>query len=173
MKIDKSEYGDYYERYIKLSNGTPLTDLFASNFREMRDFLDGLTEEDSQYRYEENKWSLKQVFGHLMDTERIFNYRALCLARGEQEALPGYDHDAYVQNADFNRYLLNNLKEQYESTRNFTLSLFSGFSDEELLRRGTINGHSFTVRATGYVIAGHELHHLNVINERYLPGLFK
>lgn len=171
MNIDKNEYGTYYEKYVKLSNGTPLQDLLNLNMREMRDLFEGLSEEDSLYRYGESKWSLKQVFGHLIDTERIFNYRALSVARGEPKMIPGYDHHIYVQNADFDSHSLNSLKEQYESTRNFTISLFSSFSDEDLLSRGIINGHAFTVRAVGYVIAGHELHHLNIISERYLPGL--
>lgn len=173
MKIEKNEYGEFYERYVKLSNNTPLDDLLKSNAREMVDLFDGLSEKDSLYRYEEGKWTLKQVFGHMIDTERIFGYRALCVARGEPNALPGFDQDIYVNNADFNATPLSKLRAQYESTRDFTLTLFSSFNDDELVRRGTISGHSFTVRATGYVIAGHELHHLNIINERYLPGLME
>lgn len=171
MKIEKTEYGDFYERYIKLSNGVRLDDLFRSNMKEMLDLFEGLTEEDSMYRYEEKKWTLKEVLGHMIDTERIFNYRALCVARSEPNALPGFDQDIYVKNADFNALPLPALREQYEATRKSTIAMFSNFTDEELLRRGTISGYSFTVRATGYVIAGHELHHLNIINEKYLPGL--
>ncbi|MDX1641179.1 MAG: DinB family protein [Balneolaceae bacterium] len=171
MNIEKNEYGEFYERYVKLSNHTPLDDLFKSNAREMKDLMNGLSEEDALYRYEEDKWTLKQVFGHMIDTERIFNYRALCVARGEPNPLPGFDQEIYVNGADFNAVPLPDLREQYNTTRQATISLYSSFTDEELLRRGTISGHSFTVRATGYVIAGHELHHLNIINERYLPGL--
>lgn len=171
MNIEKNEYGEFYERYVKLSNNTPLDDLLKSNAKEMNDLFEGLSEEDSLYKYEEGKWTLKQVLGHLIDTERIFNYRALCVARREPNALPGFDQDIYVNNADFNAMPVSKLKEQYNATRQHTIALFSHFSDEELLRRGTISGHSFTVRAAGYVIAGHELHHLNILNERYLPGL--
>lgn len=171
MNIEKNEYGDFYERYVKLSNNTPLDDLFKANAKEMNDLFEGLTEENSLYRYADDKWTFKQIFGHLIDTERIFSYRALCVARGEPNPLPGFDQDVYVTNADFNALPLSALREQYQATRQSTIALFSNFKDEELLRRGTISGFSFTVRATGYVIAGHELHHFNILNEKYFPGL--
>ncbi len=171
MKIEKNEYGEFYERYVKLSNNVSLLDQLRSNTQEIKTLFLGLSEEDAMYCYEEGKWSLKQVFGHLMDTERIFNYRALCVARGEPKPLPGFDQDLYMKQTNFNGQSLDQLQEQYEATRQATLALYSNFTDEELLRRGTISGASFTVRATGYVIAGHELHHLNIINEKYLPGM--
>lgn len=171
MNIEQNEYGEFYERYVKLSNGTPLDDLFKANAREMADLFDGLTEQDSLYRYDEDKWTLKQVFGHLTDMERIFNYRALCVARGEPKPLPGFDQDLYMEHANFNDQHLDKLREQYLATRQSTIALYSNFTEDELLSRGSISGSSFTVRATGYVIAGHELHHLNIINEKYLPGL--
>ncbi len=171
MKIEQNEYGDFYERYVKLSNNVPLKDQLLSNAEEMKNLFLGLSDEDAMYRYEEGKWTLKQVFGHMIDTERIFNYRALCLARGEPKPLPGFDQDEYMKLTNFNEQPLDQLQEQYEATRQSTIALYSNFTDEELLRRGTISGYSFTVRATGYVIAGHELHHLNIINERYLPGI--
>lgn len=171
MNIGKKEYGEFYERYVKHSNNVPLEDQLRSNAQEMKNLFLGLSEEDAMYRYEEGKWTLKQVFGHLTDTERIFNYRALCVARGEPKPLPGFDQDLYMKQTNFNEQSLDQLQEQYEATRQSTIALYSNFSDEELLRRGTISGSSFTVRATGYVIAGHELHHLNIINERYLPGI--
>jgi uncharacterized damage-inducible protein DinB len=171
MNIDPSEYGDFYERYVKLSNNVPLIDQLLSNTEEMKNLFLGLSDKDALYRYVDGKWTLKQVFGHIMDTERIFNYRALCVARGEPKPLPGFDQDLYMKQTKFNDQSLDQLQDQYEATRQSTIALFSSFSDEELLRRGTISDYLFTVRATGYVIAGHELHHLNIINERYLPGI--
>ena len=171
MNIDPSEYGDFYERYVKLSNNVPLIDQLLSNAEEMKNLFLGLSDKDALYRYEDGKWTLKQVFGHIMDTERIFNYRALSIARGELKPLPGFDQDLYMKQTKFNDQSLDQLQNQYEATRQSTIALFSSFSDEELLRRGTISDYLFTVRATGYVIAGHELHHLNIINERYLPGI--
>lgn len=171
MNIDPNEYGEFYERYIKLSNNVPLKDQLLSNAEEMKNLFLGLSDGDAMYRYEEGKWTLKQVFGHIIDTERIFNYRALCLARGEPKPLPGFDQDLYMKEIDFNGQSMDQLQDQYEATRRATIALFSNFTDEELLRRGTISGSSFTVRASGYVIVGHELHHLNIINDKYLPGI--
>ncbi|MDZ7717221.1 MAG: DinB family protein [Balneolaceae bacterium] len=171
MKIEQNEYGEFYERYVKLSNNVPLKDQLLSNAQEMKNLFLGLTDEDALFRYEKGKWTLKQVFGHLTDTERIFNYRALCVARGEPKPLPGFDQDLYMNQVNFNDQSLDHLQEQYEATRNSTIALYSNFTNAELLRRGTISGSEFTVRATGYVIAGHELHHLNIINEKYLPGI--
>lgn len=171
MNIDPNEYGDFYERYVKLSNNVPLIDQLLSNAEEMKNLFLGLSDKDALYRYEVGKWTLKQVFGHMMDTERIFNYRALCVARGEPKPLPGFDQDLYMKQTNFNDQSLDQIQDQYQSTRQSTIALFSSFSDEELLRRGTISDYLFTVRATGYVITGHELHHLNIINERYLPGI--
>lgn len=171
MNIDPGEYGDFYERYVKLSNNVPLIDQLLSNAEEMKNLFLGLSDNDALYRYEDGKWTLKQVFGHIIDTERIFNYRVLCVARGEPKPLPGFDQDLYMKQTIFNDQSLDQLQDQYEATRQSTIALFSSFSDEELLRRGTISDYLFTVRATGYVIAGHELHHLNIINERYLPGI--
>jgi len=173
MKIEKNEYGDFYERYVKLSNNVPLIDQLWSNAEEMRLLFLGLTDKDAMYRYKKDKWTLKQVFGHLIDTERIFNYRALCVARGEIRPLPGFDQDLYMEKARFNDLTLDNFQQQYKATRESTIALFSNFSDEDLIRRGTISGASFTVRATGYVIAGHELHHLNIIQGKYLEGINK
>lgn len=171
MNIDPNEYGDFYERYVKLSNNVPLIDQLFSNAEEMKNLFLGLSDKDALYRYEDGKWTLKQLFGHIIDTERIFNYRVLCVARGEPKPLPGFDQDLYMKQTNFNDQSLDQLQDQYEATRQSTIALFSSFSDEELLRRGKISDYTFTVRATGYVIAGHELHHLNIINERYLPGI--
>ena len=171
MKIDPNEYGEFYARYIRLSNNVPLIDQLLSNATELNQLFSGLSNEDALYKYDTGKWTMKEVLGHLIDTERIFSYRALCLARGESKPLPGFDQDLYMQHVDFNQQSLNQLIDQYETNRQSTISLYSNFTDKELMARGTISNTEFTVRATGYVIAGHELHHLNRMNEKYLPGI--
>jgi hypothetical protein len=168
MQIDKSEYGSYYGRYIELVNGIPLENLWKSGAKDVITLIDSLTDDEALIRYEEDKWSLKEVIGHVLDTERIFCYRALAVARGE-ESIKGYDHNIYLDNADFDRVTLNSLKEQYNSTREYSMSLFNSFSDKDLVRTGTVNDAVFSVRAMAYVIGGHEQHHLHVIAERYLP----
>jgi uncharacterized damage-inducible protein DinB len=129
-----------------------------------------LTEDQAEYSYSDGKWSIKDIIGHITDTEQIFCYRALALARGEKTPLPGYDHDAYVKNAEFKSYSLNMLKKHYRATRIATISLFRNFSQAEMLKNGIVNEVNFTVRALGYVIAGHEIHHRNILADKYLPG---
>jgi hypothetical protein len=171
MKIEKTEYGGFYENYIRNSNENDLFDLLKINAGEVLLLMETLTEEEALYRYSEGKWSVKEVFGHMIDSERIFCFRSLALARGEASPLPGYDHNLYVKAGDFNRYSLDDLKSQYRAVRNATLFLFESFSADELLKTGVVNNVPFSVRALGYVIAGHEIHHLNILAENYLPGL--
>ncbi|MCC5907720.1 MAG: DinB family protein [Balneolaceae bacterium] len=171
MTIEKSEYGSFYEGYIRYSNGKDLFDLLKTNENEMLLLMGTLTEDQAEYSYSDGKWSVKDVIGHITDTERIFCYRTLALARGERNPLPGYDHDAYVKTAEFKRYSVNVLKEHYQATRTATLSLFRSFTMAEMLKNGIVNEVNFTVRALGYIIAGHEIHHLKILEEKYLPAL--
>ena len=168
MQIDKSEYGSYYGRYIDYVNGIPQNTLWESGLIDVFTLMNNLTDDEALFRYQDGKWSVKEVFGHMMDTERIFCYRALAVARGEAE-LKGYDHNTYLDNAGFDRFSLRSLKEQYGTTREYSKSIFSSFTREELMRTGTVNEAAFSVRAMAYVIAGHEQHHLHSIAEKYLP----
>lgn len=168
MQIDKSEYGSYYSRYVDLVNGIPLKDLWNIGLADVLMIMDSLTDEEALYRYEAGKWSIKEVLGHMMDTERIFSYRALALARGE-ETIMGYDHNVYLKNADFDQFSLSSLKEQYRISREYSKSLFSSFTEEQARALGIVNESPFSVRAMAYVIAGHEQHHLHVLAEKYLP----
>jgi uncharacterized damage-inducible protein DinB len=126
--------------------------------------VDGLT-------YAPGKWTLKEVVGHLADDERIFAYRALCLARGDSRELPGFDENRYNAVAGFEQRSLASLLAEYRSVRQATLSLLSGLPADAWLRRGTVNGYSATVRGLAFHIAGHELHHLRMLRERYVPRL--
>jgi hypothetical protein len=171
MNIQETEYGSYYSRYITLSNGVDLMDQLNAQKSEMLSLMKSLTEEEALYAYESGKWTFKEVFGHIIDTERIMNYRALAIARGESKPLPGYDQDVYVKHSRFNAFSQEELMDQYNAVREATIQFFSSLNDEELMRKGVVNEISFTVRALGYVIAGHEHHHLNFFTERYLPGI--
>lgn len=166
--LHSDEYGEYYERYIRQLNFSELEKQLKENQKSTLNILKELDEKKALYRYKPEKWSVKEVIGHVIDTERIFNYRALALARGEQDPLVGYDHNEYVNEADFDRFSIDNLKNQYTTTRAFTLSLFQSFDRNELLKRGVVNGSEFTVRGLGFVIAGHELHHLGILKVHYL-----
>ena len=130
--------------------------------------LSPLDEKAADYAYAAGKWTVKQVVGHLADDERIYVYRTLCVARGETLPLPGFDENAYMILAGFERRDLADILEEFRIVRGATISLFRTFSPESWLRRGTANGFSVTARGLAFQIAGHELHHLGILRERYL-----
>lgn len=169
--LTTEEYGEFYAGYIRQSSGRELFELFQGGREKVDHLIDTLDETSATYRYAPGKWSIREIIGHLIDTERIMGYRALAISRGEQTELPGYDHDQYVKEANFDTITLQQFRVDYNHVRSSTESLFQSFSDEMLLKKGKASGSPFTVRALGYVIAGHELHHLKVLEERYLPDM--
>ncbi|HEX8656581.1 MAG TPA: alpha/beta hydrolase-fold protein [Hymenobacter sp.] len=130
-----------------------------------------LSEAQTEKAYAEGKWTLKEMLMHQIDTERIFAYRAMRFARGDSQDLPGFDQDDYVAHSNAHARTLASLLAEYDATRAATLALFDSFTEEQLDRRGTANGGPTTVRALVYIVPGHELHHLNILRERYLPVL--
>jgi len=163
-----SEYNPYYSRYLALVQGTDLTDVLDTQMGDSLQFLRGITEEKSLRRYEPGKWSIKEVLGHLIDAERIFSYRALRFARNDQTPLPGFDQDPYVAAAGFDSRPWNGLVDEFEQVRRATISFFRGLSPEAATRSGKANDSVMSVRAAGYVIAGHELHHMHVLRDKYI-----
>lgn len=162
------EYATYYETYISLVPEGAVTDILAKQLEETTEFIAGLSEELANYRYAEGKWTLKEVIGHINDTERIMNYRLLRIARGDQTPLAGYDDEAYVAQASFSSLPFSLLLEDYAAVRRSTLTLLRGLPQEAWSREGVANNSKLTARALAYIIAGHELHHIRVIKERYL-----
>lgn len=165
---EPQEYAPFYAGYVaKVIGDDPLVPL-----REQRDgalaLLRGLGEERGDHRYAPGKWSVKELLGHVVDTERVFAYRALCIARGEAQNLPGFDQDTYVAAARFDQRRLASLVEEYESVRQATLTLFASFTETEWRREGTANGRDVSVRALAFITAGHEAHHLGILRDRYL-----
>lgn len=167
LALKSDEYGEYYAGYIRHVVSSDLKSQLIENQNSAIVLFGSLDDEKALYRYETGKWSVKEVLGHVIDTERIFLYRALALARGESSPLAGYDHNNYVNEAGFDRFTVDELLSQYNRTRAHTLSLFGSFDENELLKRGVVNGSNFTVRGLGFVIAGHELHHRSILKERY------
>ncbi|MDZ7771333.1 MAG: DinB family protein [Balneolaceae bacterium] len=129
--------------------------------------VEGLSPEQAGHRYAEDKWTVKQVLGHLVDSERVFAYRAMCIARGEQKSLPGFDQDNYVEEGHFDERSTETLAAEYRALREATVHLFNSFSEEVALRGGRANELKVTVRALAWIIAGHERHHLRLFRERY------
>ena len=127
----------------------------------------GLSETDALKRYAPGKWSVKEIVGHLADTERIMAYRALRIARGDETPLPGFDENAYVPPAKFDARPLSDLVAELRTTRAATLALFRSFDDDAWRRRGTASGKPVSVRAIGYMIPGHERHHVEILKTRY------
>ena len=119
------------------------------------------------FRYQPGKWSVKEVLGHITDGERVFSYRALRFARADQTPIPGFDETKWVPAGHFDRRSLQDLVAEYEAVRAATLALFASFDDEALLRRGKANDAEVSVRALAHIIAGHELHHVGLLRERY------
>jgi len=158
----------FYHGYVSRMNSTDLFQALEQNTKQTIRALGSITSERSLHRYAPGKWSLREVVQHLTDCERIMAYRALCFARGEQAALPGFDEDAYVANADTDRRPWVDLTTEWRTVRAGSVDLFQSFTDGMLVRWGTANAGGVTVRALGWIIAGHTDHHLNVINERYL-----
>ncbi|WP_028545301.1 DinB family protein [Paenibacillus taiwanensis] len=162
------EYDPYYEKYISLVHeGNVIEHLHSQNMLTVR-LLDSLTEAEANYKYAPDKWSIKEVFGHIADTERIMSYRLLCIARGDTTPLPGYDDEEYVKRASFATHSIQQLQADYTAVRHATISLCKGIEQSAWLREGTANNSSVSARALAYIIAGHELHHLHIIQERYL-----
>ncbi|MDZ7658539.1 DinB family protein [Fodinibius sp.] len=161
------EYSDFYEGYINLVDEPNVIQLLIQQGQQIYTIIRQLTKEEANHRYADNKWSVKEIFGHLIDTERIMAYRTLCISRGEQTSLPGYDHDAYVEHAHFENRSLQSLSTEYDAQRNANISMFSSFSKEQMSRKGTANDVTVSVRALAFIIAGHEKHHLNILEEKY------
>jgi uncharacterized damage-inducible protein DinB len=168
---DENEYAPYYGRYISLIPEGDFFLLLDKQFAETLGLLRHLTETQAETRYEPGKWSIKEVLGHVIDNERIMSYRALRLARGDTTPLPGYEQDDYVRAANFESRTLNDLLAEFQAVRAATESLFRSFDETAIGRRGTANNVPVTVRALAYTIAGHERHHMNILQKKYLPLL--
>ena len=164
---DTSEYAPYYGRYISLVGQGDIIGILESHAAETQRMLSSISEEQATLRYAPGKWSVKQLFGHVIDTERIFSYRALRIARGDQTPIEGFEQDAYVENGPFEKQTVGNIKEEYWSVRDCTLHLFRNLQPMDWTRRGTASGKEVSVRALAYMIAGHEVHHWNVLREKY------
>lgn len=164
------EYADYYAAYVRLVPQGDILQILNEQMKETVTKLSSLSETQSEYRYAPGKWSVKEVIGHITDTERIMSYRLLSIARGETVSLPGYDENEYVKAANFDKQSFKDLLDHFACVRQSTIHLIKSLGEEALLRKGTANNSEVTARALITIIAGHELHHRNIINERYLQA---
>jgi uncharacterized damage-inducible protein DinB len=165
---EAGEYAPFYGRYIGQVPDGPVAATLEAQGREAAALLAGLDEERALHRYAPGKWSVKEVVGHVIDVERVFALRALAFSRAERQPLFGMEQDEWVAAAGFDRQPIADLADELASVRRATLTLTRGLDDDQWMRRGTASGCEFTVRATLWIIAGHERHHLQVLREKYL-----
>jgi hypothetical protein len=162
------EAAPYYFRYIDLVSDGNILQILRSQMEEALSLFSGISEEKSLYRYQPEKWSIRELLGHVNDAERVFSYRALSFARGDGSALPSFDQNAWAPQAHADDHSWASHVEDFQAVRLATLTLMRNFSPEVWMRRGVASDNSFTVRALAFIIAGHVAHHLSVMKEKYL-----
>ena len=165
-----SEYDPYYGRYISLVERGDILRAMEQQLSETTAVLSQLTGQQGAYRYAPDKWSVKEMLGHLIDSERIFTYRALRVARGDKTPIEGFEQDDYVPYGRFDQRALATLVEEFASVRQSSLFLFKHLDIEAWMRRGIASRKEISVRALAYVIAGHELHHRRMIKDKHLTA---
>jgi uncharacterized damage-inducible protein DinB len=168
MRPAKGDYAEYYQKYVDLVKGEDIIRILIEQNMESQNVLNSFSENKGNHKYAEGKWTVKEVVGHMMDVERIFAYRTLCIARGESKPLPGMDQDVYAANGNFNKRQLFDLNYEYRLLRESNILLFGGLDKTVLQNRGNASGYDVTVLALMFMTAGHEKHHLNILMERYM-----
>lgn len=165
---DPSEYAEYYHRYISLVPDGDIVVLLEGQIADTVALIGGLSEESAGRPYAPGKWSVKQVVGHLADSERVFAYRAMRIARGDRTFLPGFEQDDYVREGGFDDRPLQDLLEEFQAVRRATVALVGSLTAEAAARTGMANNFGVSVRALAWIAAGHERHHQGLIREKYL-----
>jgi len=166
--LKAEEYVPYQKMYLDLVEDRPIVVSLGESMNEFTTFFSSIKEDRLSFSYQEGKWTIKELMLHMIDTERVFQYRALRFSRNDRTSLPGYDENLYVPNSNANNRSLTSLLEELTAVRNSTIALFNSFDEEILLIIGNSDGNTMSVRAVGYVILGHQIHHINIVKERYL-----
>ena len=168
---DASEYTPYYERYIALVPGDNVIVALETQRLHMVQVLSARSEREGNFRYGPEKWSVKEVVGHLADSERVFAYRAMRIARGDRTPLSGFGQDDYVRSGGFGERRLTDLAEEFAAVRSGSIALFRSLNEPAWSRRGVANNNEVSVRALAFITAGHELHHQRILEERYFAAI--
>lgn len=168
-QLTKGEFGEFYSGYIdRLDSDAELLPSLQDNTEEMLEFFKSIPSDKWSHRYQPDKWSLLDLLQHIIDTERIFQYRALCFARNEQKALPGFDQDLYVLNSGAEYRNSADLIEEFKAVRTSGIFLFKNFTETMLKITGNMNDVNTSPRAIGFIMVGHAKHHKDIISNRYL-----
>ena len=165
---EPTEYDPYYGRYISLLDTDDIVTALEKQSQDTHAFLSRLTDQQGNCRYAPGKWSVKEVLGHINDTERIMSYRALRIARGDQTPIEGFEQDNYIPAGKFDSRTIADLLQEFMAIRKATIQLLRHFDSASAERRGTASTKPVSARALAYIIAGHELHHRRVLQEKYL-----
>jgi hypothetical protein len=168
LKPELSEYNPYYEKYISLIEEGELLNALERQPSELRSLLNGLDEEKGKYAYADGKWSIKEVLSHLIDGERIFSYRVLRISRGDETPIEGFEQDGYIENSHANERSFDDLLEELSLQRNANLRMLKNLRDDGWKRLGTASQSPVSVRALGFIMAGHVRHHINILKAQYL-----
>jgi len=168
LKPETSEYNPYYEKYISLIEEGELLNALERQPSELRSLLNGLDEEKGKYAYADGKWSIKEVLSHLVDGERIFGYRVLRISRGDETPIEGFEQDGYIENSHANERSFEDLLEELSLQRNANLRMLKNLREDGWKRRGTASQSPVSVRALGFIMAGHVRHHINILKAQYL-----
>lgn len=168
MELQLNRIPEYYHKYVNLVHEKELKQAFDAHQHELLNILKDLPAEKWDHSYAPGKWSIKEMVQHIIDTDRVFNYRALSFSRGDNTPLPGFDEVPYAANSEANRRTGTELMEELKAVQLSEALMFASFSDTQLERSGVANDNEVYVRGIGFIIVGHTRHHLNVLKERYL-----
>jgi hypothetical protein len=157
----------YFDGYLKLVGEEGMIDAMKDSKTEFSEWARTMTEDKGKFAYEEGKWTINEVLQHMIDTERIFQYRSMSIARGEMNELPGFDHDSYAKNSKANQRKLSDLISEFERLRDSSIDLYSSMDEANMKYKGMANGFVVQPVLFGYLISGHMRHHLNVLKNRY------
>jgi uncharacterized damage-inducible protein DinB len=167
-ELPTSEYNPFYHTYVMALGNVDLLDELRNGKQVLLSLLEEIPEEKLTYAYAEGKWTLAEALVHMLDTERIFQYRALCIARNDKSEFPGFDQDAYVPVSNANNRSKKDLIDEYVAVRDSSITLFASLDEEALKRVGVASGSKMSVRALGFITSGHQAHHVRILRERYL-----
>ena len=158
----------FYHNYVNQTTAEDVNEAIRKNTEDSLAFFRSIQGEKWDHRYAKGKWSIKEMMQHIIDTERIFSYRAVCFARGEKASLPGFDENNYAAASKGDQRTVESLLEEFDTVRKSILQLFASFDEEQLASVGTANNNPISVNAIGFIIPGHVQHHINILKERYL-----
>jgi len=168
---NETEYAPYYQGYVDQVSENDILHVLRGELDELDVLLSRVASHKETFAYADGKWTIREIIGHLIDGERVFGYRALCIARGEKQNLPGFDQNDYMLTAPYSHIELEDLLSELRLVRLSNIAMFRSLDEEAWNRVGTANGNEISLRALAFIMAGHVRHHMNVLKERYLSEL--